>query len=445
MSDNIDLIFKVFKHFNRFFKWLYDTLKFYTQPKSFIEGLLKLNVKDFTKHLLEYFILFESILLIIASTLIDNIQFSLYKILGLLLLDFIFALPLILIISFSLFIGRVLNPIKKSISFILLFKIFYGFPIQIFFFLFIFFENYVFYILFGAGLQLLAVFLIFSPSIFFSKRKKQTFVILISTLGLFILFIFTYTQIHRLNPSTDNLEDYDFYFDPIFSEYRALRAKAKLIDEIKINGEIDSIENYRGLIYEDSFEEDLKALKDDQKYHNELVLERISFENEYFNDKENYNFKINKQRFENYLEFLNRLSYFQEEYYNLYDIFKLEKQIKNIQHEINLMKEEFSKIPEYEIMDFNELDLSNLNEKEMIKVLEEKTKKIKLATEKEEFRGDILKKEISIWQNKTKIQEIKISILKKFNELSSSRLRFTDEEINYYSFIIRLHELLYIY
>jgi hypothetical protein len=56
MSDALSYLVRAFCNFDRFFNWLSETLKFYTQPKSFIEELVKLNIKDFTKHVLEYFI-----------------------------------------------------------------------------------------------------------------------------------------------------------------------------------------------------------------------------------------------------------------------------------------------------------------------------------------------------------------------------------------------------
>lgn len=444
MSDTLSYLVKAFRNFDRFFNWLYDTLKFYTQPKSFIEELVKLNIKDFTKHVLEYFIFFECVLLIIASTLIDKIQFSLYKIPGLVFLDFVLALPLIFIISFSLFIGKVENPIKKSVSFVLLFKIFYGLPIQIFFFLFIFFDDYVFYILFGAGYQLLVIVLVFFSSIFFAKRKRQTLIILITTLGLFVLYIFIYSQASNLNPSSENLEENNCYFDPIFSEFMTLKAKARLFDEINIEDEIDNIESHGKFISEDSFEKDLETLKADQKYHNELILNRLNVEAEFFNKNENYYFKSNRRRFARYLEFLNELSYFQEEYYTIFDIYRLEKSIKNLQREIELIMNEIEKVPKQKITDFDEIDFSNLSQDETVRVLEEEIKKGQLTSEQAKLQISKQNREILIWQNKIRIEEIRIKILARANELEESRSQFADEVINYYSFKIKLHGLIFI-
>jgi len=144
MSDSFEKIIKVFKHYDYFFNWLSHASKFYVQPKAFIDELISENLKSGIKKILEYFLLVEAIILILAATFIDKIQFGLSRIPALLILDIGLALPLITIVAISLRLAQISNPIKKSIFYVLLLKIFYLLPIQIFFFVFIFSENYVF-------------------------------------------------------------------------------------------------------------------------------------------------------------------------------------------------------------------------------------------------------------------------------------------------------------
>ena len=173
MSDPFEQIIKVFKHYNDFFDWLICALKFYVQPKVFIDELLKKDLKDGIKKIIEYFLLFESIILILSATFVEKIKFGLFKIPALLILDVFLAAPLISIAAISLKIGKVSSPIKKSVFCVLLFKIFYLLPIQIFFLLFIFFENYVFYILFGGGTELFLIAILFLLPAVYAKGIKQ--------------------------------------------------------------------------------------------------------------------------------------------------------------------------------------------------------------------------------------------------------------------------------
>lgn len=444
MSDIFESLFSLFKHFDKFFHWLHEALKFYTQPKLFIESILNLKTKDIIKRILEYFCFFETILLIIASTLIDKIQFSLYKIPGLLILDAIFALPLIIVISIALFFARVVFPIKKSVSFVLLMKIFYGLPIQIFLFFFISFENYVFYVLFGAGIQLLFLFLLLVPPLFFAEKKKQSFIILGITLGLLILYIFTYEQASKVNPPSENMDSEESYFDPIFSEYRTYRAKVKLIDEMQIKDEIEKAESYSKQIENNDIEINVDKLREDQKYHTEFVLSRIKSEAELFNKENNCYFRNNKKRYELYLDYLNELSRYQEKYYSVFDIFDLGKAMKNNQIEIELLTRKLENSPKYIITEFSKIDYSKIkSEKELINRLETEDKMRELAIEQKELQIKILEKENSKWENKVRIQEIISDIFSEATKLEESRLKFSEDEMYYYIFISKLRSLIF--
>lgn len=445
MSDIFDSLFSLFKHFDKFLRWIYDALIFYTQPRLFIESILSLKTKDITKRILEYFCFFEAVLLIIASTLIDKIQFSLFKVPGLLILDALFALPLIIIIAVALSIASVTFPVKKSVTFVLLMKIFYGLPIQIFFFFFVSFENYVFYVLFGAGIQLTFLVILFLPSLFFANKNKQVVIILSATLGLFLLYIFIHGQTSKVNPSPENMDNEESFFDPIFSEYRAYRGKIKLIDEIETKVDMEEVENYKKQIENNNVEINVNKLREDHKYHTEFVLSRIKSETELFNKSNSCYFRSNIKRYELYLDYLNELSKYQEQYYSVFDIFDLGKAIRITQTEIELLTRELENLPKYVITEFCKIDYSKIkNERELINRLETEIKQREIAIKQKELHIKILEKESSKMENKTRIQEIISNIYIEATKLHESSIRFHEDENNYYRFIIKLRNLIII-
>jgi RNA polymerase-interacting CarD/CdnL/TRCF family regulator len=122
----------------------------------------------------------------------------------------------------------------------------------------------------------------------------------------------------------------------------------------------------------------------------------------------------------------------------------LEKDVRKSQLEIDLLTRELEKFPKYKITD-NKIDYSKIkNEAELIKRLKEEVKQRKLAYENEELKGKILNKEISKMENKMKIQEIISEIFSEATKLEESRLRFSQDEMNYYSFIIKLRNIIFI-
>lgn len=444
MSEIIGRFIDVFKHFNKIFEWLQEALKFYIQPKSFIENLLSINIKIATRKIIEYFLFIEGILLIVSATLIDKIQFSLFKIPGLLILDVIIAFPLIIIISISLWVGKVSLPIKKSIFYVILLKIYFVIPLQLFFLLFVFFENYVFYILFGAGTQLLVIILILSPSFFFAKKNKQFLIILCTTIVLFVSLCFLYSQISRINPSTDNIESELSTFDPIFSEFVRLNNKARLIDEIETRDDMNTIDNYEKLIKNMDIEIEVSRMREDRKYLNEILMERINSEIDIFNDKDTYDFDSNRRRFEIYLNFLNQLILYREKYYRVFNIIDLYNLIRKDQETLNSMKSEIEGYPEFKITEFNTIDFSKMSEAEFIKRLDEEVEQLKIESEYKRLIIEIKDKEISILENKTKIQEIIVNIYKEATKLEEARIEYGKEKINYYSFILTIRSLIFL-
>lgn len=445
MSDLIDTIQTFFKNFDRFFYWLRNALKVYTQPKVFIEGLIAKDAKEITKRILEYFCFYESLILIISATLFNKIKFSLFKMPGLIFIDVIFALPLILIILIALYTAGIKSPVKKSITYVLVMKIFFGLPLQIFFFLFVFFENYVFYILFGGSIQLFAFIILLLPPLFFANRNKQALIFFGTTLGLFLLSIFIYIQIGKANPKSENIEQKESYFDPIFSEYEKYRDNLKLIDEVDTKGDIDRADNFSKLSEKDENDIDVNKLKEDQKYRNEFMLNRIKNEMDIFSEEKSCYFETNKKRFEIYREFLNELSKYMEKAYSAFEIIERKAAIFKINGELERLNKDLDNFPKYIYDEKKKTDYSKYKtEAELLKVLEEENKISKLAVEHEELNINILEKVNQMWENKIKIQEILLSIMREATKLDEARMKFTGEQINYYVFILRIRSLIFI-
>jgi hypothetical protein len=445
MSDVIETILNFFKHFDVFFSWLRNALKIYTQPKVFIENLIALDAKERTKRIIGYFCFYESIILIISATLIDKIEFSLFKIPGLIFLDAIFALPLIFIILIALYAAGINSPVKKSITFVLVIKIFFGFPLQIFFFLFMFFENYVFYILFGGGIQLFALIILLLPPLFFANRNKQALILFGSTLGLLLLLIFVYSQIGKVNPKSENVEQKESFYDPIFSEYEKFRDKLKLIDEVDTKADIDQANNFSKLSEKDENDIDIKQLKEDRKYRNEFMLNRIKNEMDIFSKENICYFKTNKARFEVYRDFLNELSIYLEKTYSAYEIIERKDAIVKINTELDHLNNDLNNFKKYEYDENKKTDYSKYKtETELLKALEKEVENRRLAVEYEQLKINILKKESQVWENKTKIQDVLIGIMNEATRIEKARRRFSEDQMYYYLFILKIRSIIFI-
>lgn len=439
MNDLIETIQRFFRHFDGFYYWLRNALKVYIQPKLFIESLIALSAKERTKRILEYFCFYESIILIISATLIDKIKFSLLKIPGLIILDAIFAIPLIIVILIALFIAGIKSPLKKSITYVLVMRIFYALPLQIFFFLFVFFENYVFYIFFWGGIQLFAIIILLLPPLFFANKNKQALFLLGSTIAIFLLSIFVYALVEKANPKSENAEQTESYFDPIFTEYQKYREKLKIIDEIEIEKDIDEAKKYSKIDEKEEVDIDTNKLRDNKKYHNAFMLDRIKTEEEICNKENSIYFDTNKERFEEYREFLNELKKYVESAYSAIDIIDLKKAIAKKKVEIEVLNEELNKYPKYKYDENKERDYSKIkSQAELLKSLNEIVSIRKLAFEHEQLKSTILKKEISLKEDETEILKMLFDLEEEAIKTMETGMKFKNDEINYYELILKM-------
>ena len=444
MSDSFEKIIKVFKHYDYFFNWLSHASKFYVQPKAFIDELISENLKSGIKKILEYFLLVEAIILILAATFIDKIQFGLFKIPALLILDIGLALPLITIVAISLRLAQISNPIKKSIFYVLLLKIFYLLPIQIFFFVFIFSENYVFYILFGAGTELFLLALLFYVPVVFAKGIKQYLIVQSVVIILFILLILTFSLAGAINPAREEANSLTSSFDPIFYEFVTLKNKAKLLDEYNPKTEIDKLEKLIKQDEERPNEINADRLREDQKYKNEILLKRVEAEIAIFSNEDSYYFGSNRRRFEKYLDFLGEIIKYTTKYYESFEVFDMNRAIEKTKKELEAIKAEIEKYPKFKIAEDNDMGLALMNENEKIKRLSEEIKQREMAMGYEELLSKKGRVEISILENKYKIQETISGIYEQQTRLYESMTKFTEEIMNYYKFVLAMRTLIFI-
>ncbi|MFO7745504.1 MAG: hypothetical protein R6V36_08980, partial [Psychroflexus sp.] len=275
--------------------------------------------------------------------------------------------------------------------------------------------------------------------------KRHKLVIFVSIIILFSLYIILHGSITSLNPSNDKLNNFYSFFDPIYSEYKSLRNKARVIDEIDLDQYTDKITNYEDYLSRIENNSDLENLKYDYRYQTELLAKRIRQEIDFFAEPDNYSFEFNKKKFEIYLNFLNELLIYQENYYEIFNIFALEKQNVKLKSEIELISKEVKELPEYSELDFGQIKYENLNLEQIDDYLNEQIKKYQKVVKRSELISVIKSKEITIQRNKIKIQEIQTDILSKITDLVEVGLEFSAEESQYYYFIFKIRSLLFVF
>ena len=300
-SSIVDFFSK--KNFDEFYKWLREALLFYKSPREFVLVFEKKQSKDFIRSLLQYFLLFESIVILLAASLLDVFHFRIYAIFGFMLMDVLLAIPLVASTGAALYLTKTKRPFKKGAAFILLFRFFLIIPFQVFLILFIFFENYAYLAVFLFLSQLVVLANVLLPGFFFANRNSQRILaVLISAIGLLgIAFL------SALNPLMTGKDDGVTPLDPIYSEFKHLKSKATLLGHVDTSFDIESLKKYRQEISKGMFYENFESLREDWIYRNELVVKEALFEKEYFINDNIYRFRTNKQRFSKYLEFIDSL------------------------------------------------------------------------------------------------------------------------------------------
>lgn len=438
MINSIFDIKKLFAYFDGFVNWLDGTVRFYIHPKKFILNLTKLKNKKLLKKLLEYFVFYESVILTVSATLIDKIQFNIFRISGFVIIDFILSIPLIFIIALSFKVGKIANPLKKSISFVLVFKIFIGIPIQVFLIFFIFFENYFFYILYCAGLQIFVITLIISSSVFFAESIKKFLTVLVTIIALFFIITFTLSSVFAITPSYSGIEIFDVFYDPIFDEFEELKERAKLLDEIKVDYKFERLDRYSYLIKEESMNLDLTEIKKDLRFEYNLINSKIQTELQYFGNKENYIFKSNRKRFELYIAFLHELSNFQEEYLKIIDIIELEIENKELEKQIRNLESEIDNFPDFKKPTFTKDGRIKLDSEEFNKIFTEELESLKLAVELDKTIVSKYEAKIKKQDNEIKILKLKTNIQNKSIKLYQAASPVNEIIIEYYQFVTKL-------
>lgn len=436
------------KHFNAFYKWAREALGFYVSPKTFVLDFEKKQNKEFVRSLFKYFLFFEFVILLFACSLLDVLHFEIYKVFGFLLGDLVFTIPLIGITALSLFVAKIKSPLKKAIAFILLFKVFLILPFQIFLILFLFFEDYTFLAIFLILAQSVVVANLVLPAFFFASKPIKKLLVISTAIVLFIAL----TLFSIFNPLTPNKNDEGIPLDPIYSEFEHLKAKAILINQIDLKMEIESLKQYKSLILEGNFYDNVDSLKDDWKYRNEIILNKVRSEKEFFIDKNAYRFRTNRLRFAKYLEFLEALLQCQEACFRSLDILKLEMANKTIEMEMAKIDEEIRQLKEKKPASSAKIRQQvpsgmwpEIEKEHMWPVIEKKLREI----EKQELKSNVLILEISkeekrglTMKNAIKSLEIEGEYYRLATEVEMKMVAFIEEENKYMDLLIRVNALI---
>jgi len=302
----------------------------------------------------------------------------------------------------------------------------------------------VFYILFGAGTELFLLALLFYLPVVFAKGIKQYLIVQGVVIILFILLIFTFSLAGAINPAREEGNSLTSSFDPIFYEFVTLKNKAKLLDEYNPKTEIDKLEKLIKQDEERPNEINADRLREDQKYKNEILLKRVEAEIAIFSNEDSYYFGSNRSRFEKYLDFLGEITRYTTKYYESFEVFDMNRAIEKEKKELEAIKAEIEKYPKFKIVEDKDMGLALMNENEKIKRLSEEIKQREMAMGYEELLSKKGRVEISILENKYKIQETISGIYEQKTRIYESMAKFAEEIVNYYKFVLAMRTLIFI-
>jgi hypothetical protein len=421
-------------NFNRLYRTIIDCLKFYANPKAFLEEVVSQKIEILVKKLIISFIFIESLLILIGSVLINKFDYGLGKVPGLILVDCIYSMPLILIIFISLKLAKITLPLKKAISLVLFTKIFIGLPIQLIYFLFVSTENYIFYASFWIAVLLILLIYLILPTVVYCERLKQTAIVLSLTFALFFLLVIITGALSQLGSISTNDDSQIGKYDPIYSEYNKLGQRTKTLDAI----DFESFrKKARQFLNEDMNGDPIKNLeefKEDAKYHIGNYKEKVRTELEFFSNKDNYEFKTNQKRYEIYVRLLYEVMNFIESYYKTAYYYSV--RIENIRLEQDI------KVLEEEVRKYSDLGDDENQRKLILNEIRKKGLGVRLTmleriNQLQELHVSLLKKQSIIMENKVNVLRFLTSFEESYSKIQEIRLEFMDSEIKYLDIVLR--------
>src|SRR4030042_2462606 len=325
------------------YKAIVDYLGFYKNPKKYLLHISEQKPDIIVKKFAVSFIIIESLILSIASVLIDNFKGSLGKVPGLLFIDSLYSLPLILIVALSLKIAKVPSPLKKSFASILFSKIFLGVPVQLSLILFVSSEDYAFYIIFWVTVQLIFVFLLVIAPLIFCARLRQVAIVVAITIVLFSFYVFIISTLSTFGPSKKEDESLASRFDPIYAERESLIKRGRYIETDELSPLMKKAERFLKDDIQGDPARNLEEFREDAKFYIANLKEKVRSELGYFIDEKNYRFKTNKRRYSIYVSLLEESMNFLEKYYRALDYYRIRIDNLKTQKEIDELSGQINK------------------------------------------------------------------------------------------------------
>jgi len=252
---------KISEYVKLFFNYIYEITYIFYKPKKYSKKILNLSNKEILKRIIFYYFISIFMIFLLEKLLYLNERITYKFIFVYIILDVIVSLPNIIIVSISLKIVKIKNPIKKATFFYFICRTILIIVPFIFYLLFIKFEDYLFCILrFIFYLPLIFAFFL-GPGLIFGDKIKQKILVIF----LVIIFCLIVSPIYNQFPN-----EYSIFHDPIAAEFLVLKKDLSFYLE-------DNLESYLKIL-----NEYYKEIKTTNKYKRIYFFDKYNF-NEYFN------------------------------------------------------------------------------------------------------------------------------------------------------------------